>query len=260
MGLYLTPTAVKWSVSQLRLLPKNQTALFFFLILARCPAVDRTNPKKRKDFEEEFYRYFGGPIKGGGTAVYDPFGGEWRAEEYINSTVYGRLLVGSHKWTEGEEAFFQRIPSGGGWPALFNLTDYGFDNLKLRAHPPCLRFEHRLRQNVIAIYYYRFEDLSGYGLSNQQDLLVLYKNTVIADNPRLSELFREGPSFIGSIFRQEPLSEYEKISCYPTAPFSTDVKHREFLYANDLDIIKSKLNNGETVADYVHRMLWREKQ
>ena len=136
MGTYLSKEAITWARMQLEKLSKDQIALLYFLIFARCPKVDRTIPAKREKFESEFYKYFGVPIKGGGVASFNPFDGKWRAPNYINSTVYGRLLVGSHRWTEGSEAFFTRTPSSSGWPAEFSLTDEGFDNLLYRNQPP----------------------------------------------------------------------------------------------------------------------------
>lgn len=259
MGKYLSPRAIKWSIENLSLLPKNQTVLFFFLIFATCPEVDRTHPAKKIKFESEFNRYFGGPIKGGGVAVYDPFGKEWRAENYINSTVYGRLLVGSHKWTEGSEAFFSREPKSGGWPALFYLTEDGFNNLKYRDKPPCLKYEYRLPLPATAIYYYRFEDLSYLNPSTQEDVISLFSNRVINSHPQLNSLFRNGIKFNEKeLFREYPISEAEMISCFPPSPFCSDEKARALLYVEDLELIKSELKDGLTTADYVHNLLMRE--
>lgn len=256
MGLYLTPQAIKWAVYSLSNLPKNQTALFFFLIFAKCPDVDRTSVARRTRFEEEFHRYFGGPIKGGGIAVYDPFGKEWRAEQYINSTVYGRLLVGSHKWTEGSEAFFSRKPKSGGWPAKFELTEEGFDALKYRSSPPCLKYEYRLPLTATAIYYFRFDDLSPYNPTNLDDLISLYRKIVITTHPKLHLLFQESQKLSGmELFRRDPLSESEKLSCFPPSPFSTEEKTRALLYVDDVDLIDSRLKAGESIADYVRYLL-----
>lgn len=255
MGTYLTDKAVKWSLEQLQWLPKNQTALLYFLIFARSPRVDRTDPSVGQEFEAELNRYFGGPIKGGGVACYDPFAAEWRAEQYLNSTVYGRLLVGSHKWTEGVEAFFSRDPASGGWPAVFNLTDKGFNNLESRIRPPCLRFGYKLPLKSLSIYYFRFIDLSSFGPSCLEEIVEQYEKLVISKHPRLQELFKEGPSFFGPLFTSNPLSENEKISCYPLAPFASDTKTRQLLYVEDVELIKSRMEHGQTIADYIHNKL-----
>ena len=255
MRLYLTIPAVKWSVTQLRLLPKNQTALLFFLIFGVSPEVGPSGSGSRADFEEEFYRYFGGPIRGGGIAVYDPFGGQWRAENYIHSTVYGRLLVGSHKWTEGSEAFFQRDPQAGGWPARFELTDNGFDNLRYRTESPCLKYEYRLPLAAVATYYFRFDDLSSYRPASQRDVVDIYRHRVVSKHPRLGELFVEGSSFMGALFSPEPASDSERTSCFPPSPFSMEPQQRALLYRGDIDYIRSRLENNETIADYVRRMI-----
>lgn len=255
MSKYLTLQAIQWSINRLADLPKNQTALLYFLIFPHSPKVDRTNPSSNASFIKEFYRYFGGFIKGGGIACYDPFAREWRAEEYLNSTVYGRLLVGSHKWTEGDEAFFLRDPRSGGWPAQFLLTDGGFNNLKYRSSPPCLKFDYRLPIKVMAVYYYRFDDLSDLDLSGLEDLTEQYRKTVISKHPRLGELFKEGPSYLGSLFTDEPLAEANKISCYPPAPFCNETMTKQLLYTGDVEYIRTKLKAGQTIADYIRKLL-----
>src|SRR4030042_2055188 len=255
MGLFITAKAVRWSVNQLNLLPKNQTALLFFLIFAVCPEVGSSNSKSRQEFETEFHRYFGGPIRGDGIAVYDPCGGQWRAENYIHSTVYGRLLVGSHRGTEGTEAFFQREPKAGGWPAQFELTDKGFDNLKYRNESPSLRYEYRLPLTAIATYYYRFDDISHYHLVDQRGLVQLYKQKILSKHSRLGELFVEGSWFLDTIFSAQSLTEKEKISCFPPSPFMGEPQQRVLLYADDIDYIKGQLKDGETIAEYVHNSI-----
>ena len=255
MGKFLTKEAVDWSIRSLGGLPKNQTALFYFFIVTRCPTIDRTHEMGRKEFEREFYRYFGAPIKGGGIGVYDPFGKEWRAENYINSTVYGRLLVGSHRWTEGEESFFERRPAGSGWPATFVLTDKGFDNLRFRNSPPCLSYDYRLPLSSVSLYFYRFDDLKKYNPTSLEDVVSIFQREVLSLDKRLSALFVKGNSFMGKLFRDTPLSEEERISCYPFAPHSSEPKSRELLYKSDIEYIESRLDDGETVAEYIHKMI-----
>jgi hypothetical protein len=255
LAIYLKPQAIKQALKVLSGLPKNQTALFYFLIFATCPEITKKEETDAYVFEREFYKYFGGPIKGGGTGVFDPFGHEWRAENYLYSTVYGRLLTGSHKWTEGSEAFFDRKPSGGGWPATFKLSDRGFDNLKERNSPPCLKYDYRLPIAAVAIYYYRFLDLSSFNPQSIKDVVSRYKKDVLSKHPRLKELFIETLNMADNIFQNKRPSEEEMINCYPTSPYSTKEKTRELLYRDDVQFIKSNLKPGEQVADYVRALI-----
>lgn len=258
MGIYLSLQAVKWSLKRIENLPKNQTALLYFLIFAREPIVDRSGVEK-ESFEEEFYRYFGGPIKGGHVAPFDPFAGEWRAENYINSTVYGRLLVGSHSWTEGSESFFERNPASGGWPAKFTLHKEGFDNLRFRSSPPCLKAQYRLPLSAIAIYYYRFRELF-FNPDSLDDLVSKYKEEVLSKYQKLAELFVDGPSCFDNLFSDHPPNEQEMIECYPPSPFSSEEKRNVKLYIEDVERIGHDLEPGEQIADYVRDVLsqkWR---
>jgi len=254
-NVYITPEAIKWSLGHLSRLPKDQLALVFFLILAKAPQVQRGGINSPSNFESEFYRYLGGAIPGNGWAVYNPFEQDWRAGEYINSTIYGRLLNGSHKWTSEGIGFFKRSPAAG-WPAVFELTTKGFDNLRERLSPPCLKAPMRLPLTVLAIYYYRFENLSSFAPSTVSDLVKKYRADVVSKEQRLGELFVEGPQFLsGQLLRSEPLSEEEKISCYPPSPFSAEPKKRALLYGGDIDAINARLIEGQDIADFVRNIL-----
>jgi hypothetical protein len=254
-GTYITPAALQWALKQLIEIPKNQLALFFFLMLAKVPIVSSGQFGNPSSFENEFKRYLIGPIKGGGEAVFNPFAAEWRAAEYLNSTVYGRLLNGSHRWTEGTEAFFSRSPATG-WPAKFSVNDSGFNNLRLRASPPCLKSAHRLPLSAVVIIYYRFMNLSEFSPVSLDDLVKKYKDEVLSCNPRLIELFVAGPNFLSNVlFRSNSLTENEKIACYPPSPYSGEPKKSVLIYEDDIDAIKAKLTPGEDIADFIKKLL-----
>lgn len=257
-GIYITPVALQWALKQLIEIPKDQLALLFFLMLAKEPLVSRGQLGNTSAFENEFRRYLMGPIKGGGEAVFNPFASEWRAAEYINSTVYGRLLNGSHRWTEGAEAFFFRAPTTT-WPAKFTINDSGFNNLRLRASPPCLKSSYRLPLSAIAIIYYRFINLSDFSPHTLDDLVKKYKDEVLSKNHRLMELFVAGPNFLSNvIFRSIPLSETEKISCYPPSPYSGEPKKNILIYEDDISAIKARLAPGEDIADFMRKLLRKD--
>lgn len=255
---YITPEAIKWSLGNMHNLPKDQIALFFFLILSKIPRVQRGTLNEPSAFEHEFYRYLGGVIPGDGWAVYNPLEREWRAGEYINSTVYGRLLNGSHRWTSEENGFFKRSPASG-WPANFELTDKGFDNLRKRLSPPCLKSAYRLPLTSLAIYYYRFENVGYFSPKSACDLVQQFKLEVISRFERLSELFVDGPQYLrGDLLRTLPLSVQEKVDCYPSSPFGAEPKSRAFLYQDDIEAISSRLEAGQDLADYIRGMLRSE--
>jgi hypothetical protein len=246
---YVTQEAIKWSLSQLKELPKNQTALIYFLIFGKQPIVDRGHAFS--PFEVEFYKYFGAPIKGDGVAVYDPFSGEWRAENYINSTVYGRLLVGGHRWTEGEESYFSREPAGSGWPAEFKLTEKGFDNLLYRSSPPCLKRQYKLPLSAMAVFYYRQEPQPD-SSSSIDSLVEKYKSDVISKNKVLQKLFCSGLGFPDDqLFGATKLSPSEYRACYPKSPYTSKELSTVRLYKEDVLEIRKNLREGHTVADYI---------
>ncbi len=253
--MYLSKGAIKWSIEQLRTLPKDQLALFFFLALAREGKVSRGTAGNPSPFEREILRYLGAPLEGGGVAAFNPFSLEWRAAEYMNSTVFGRLLNGSHKWTEGEDAFFTRTPAKG-WPATLTLEEKGFDNLRGRLSPPCLKKSFRLPLTAVAVYYFRFFDLSFFSPGSMTDVVAEYRKEVLSLNERLEELFVPGPNYLrGDLFVNTALSEREKLECYPPSPFSGEVRKSVLIYADDLERIKQRLNEGQDIADFVRNLL-----
>lgn len=259
MSRYLSSEAICWAAGQLSRLPKNQTALLYFLILARAPEVVQASLGRGTTFEKEFYRYFGAPIKGGGTACFDPFAGEWRAEDYIFSTVYGRLLNGSHRWTTLSGGFFRRLPSEG-WPAKFHLEDEGFDVLKFRSSPPCLKYGMRLPLLATAVHYYRWKNLGDGGPKDELGLVELYRQEVISLHPRLQELFVDSATFPGPLFRDHPQTEQEAEACYPPSQASSESKKNELLYESDILRIKAMASPGETPADTIRRFIAHHDQ
>lgn len=253
MAKYITQEAIRWSLSLLKELPKNQTVLLYFLIFGKAPIVDRGNAFS--PFEVEFYKYFGAPIAGDGVAVYDPFSGDWRAENYINSTVYGRLLVGGHRWTEGEESYFLRLPAGSGWPAEFKLTEKGFNNLLHRSSPPCLKRQYKLPLTAMAVFYYRQEALPD-STSSMDSLIEKYKIDVISKHEVLQKLFCDGPSYPGSqLLELTKLSSSDYRNCYPKSPYTSKELSTVRLYKEDVLEIKKNLREGHTVAEYVSEMM-----
>lgn len=253
--MFLSKDAIVWALERLAVLPKDQLALVFFLTLAKVGGVSRGTPQNPSPFEKEIMRYLGAPLPGGGEAVFNPFSRQWRATDYMNSTVYGRLLNGSHKWTEGGEAFFSRTPSAS-WPAKFELDDKGFDHLRARTSPPCLKESSRLPMTAVATYYFRFLDLSGFAPRSLKDLVAEYRKEVLDKHPRLDELFVPGPNFLrGDLFSPKAPTDREMLACYPPSPFSGEPKKNVLLYEDDLDAIKSHLTCSEDIADYIRNLL-----
>ncbi|MBA6293124.1 hypothetical protein H4J58_08245 [Colwellia sp. MB3u-70] len=253
---FISQKATKWALSELKKLPKNQTALLYCLIFKRSKIVDRSS--NRAEFENEFHRYFGGYIKGGGVSVFDPFAHEWRASNYLNSTVYGRLLVGGHRWTEGDESYFIREPKGSGWPAKFIFTDDGFNNLLYRTSPPNLKNENRLPLLAIATYYYRFEPLEK-AYNSQQELVNKFVSEVLSNDPLLIKLFVDGVAYNSKdYFVENDLTESEKISCYPAYPDMHKETVNTRLYGDDIKKIKTLLKDNQTIADFINALILKE--
>ena len=57
--MYLSKEAIKWAIEQLRTLPKDQLALFFFLAIAKEGKVSRGTTGNPSPFEKEILRYLG---------------------------------------------------------------------------------------------------------------------------------------------------------------------------------------------------------
>lgn len=253
--MFLSQDAILWALNHLEVLPKDQLVLFFFLALAKEGTLSRGTPGNPSPFENEIMKYLGAPLPGEGKAVFSPLEHQWRATDYMNSTVYGRLLNGSHRWTEGKDAFFSREPATG-WPAKFTLNEKGFDNLRTRTSPPCLRASSRLPMTAVAIYYFRFLDLSEFAPRSLKDLVAEYRREVLDKHPRLDELFVPGPNFLsGTLFSSEALTEREMLECYPPCPSSGEPKKNVLLYKEDLEAIKTHMSAGEDVSDYVRNLL-----
>jgi hypothetical protein len=251
---YLTADAIVWARSQLANLKKDQAALLWCLILSKTPTVQYDSSQK-SDFVIEFNRYFGAPIPGRGVGVFSPIDSKWKAENYLQSTVLGRLLNGSHWWTSPDRGFLERAPKDK-WPAHFSFNKEGADRLFLRKGAPSTSGVARLPLAAIAIFYYRFDPLSLGADPSIEELVDLYKQEVLSLNPLLCELFEADTAvYWGQLFADISLSEQERMSCFPSSPYGGEAKQNALLYVEDVRELHQRLGEGETIADLVRHFL-----
>ncbi len=255
-GVYVSPPALEWALDQFKELNRDQIALFYCLAISVQPTVKPTR-KLDDPFVEELLRYLGAPIRGGGQAVFNPIEGKWRAPDYLFSTVFGRLLNGSHWWT-GDEGFLTR--SGKGWPAVFQFEEKGYRQLMLRIGAPNLAYKNRLPDLATALLYMSRMDLAPYGLtrdSGPEDILNCYFNTFLKSNEFLRGLFREAEgeplNFLTAVKPEEEI----RMSCYPPSPFSSEPKKNVLLYADDVTTLNKMSHDNEMLADTVRRLIER---
>lgn len=255
-GKFVSESAVKWALSELKKIPKNQLALIFALIVSKCPEISYPKGSPKGPFELEMGRYLDAPIDQTKDSVFNPIEGDWRARDYIQSTVYGRLLNGSHSWTSPEVGYFERTPKSG-WPAKIVFSQQGYDRLFIRTSPPCLKSEYRLPVLAIAIYYYRQIDLANLDVDSPQSLVDLYSKDVISTNPNLVKLFDfELPVFWGELFNPLAMTRQQYISCYNGAASKAQTK---LAFDKELiDSIHARLKQGDSIENFITRAITKE--
>lgn len=253
--MYLKPNTVKWSLETLKQIPRDQAGLCYFLILSIVNTVNRGKAPEHSEFEKEFYRYFGGPLKGGGVGCFNPFDGRWMAEDYINSTVYGRLLNGSHWWTDARQGFFHRTPPNQ-FPAEMTLKVDAFETLENRPTYPCIRATALLPLSAIAVLYYRNEPIEIKHINNLSDVVQKFKKEVLSKNQQLDALFTAGPSGPISLFQEKKPSADELISVYPLCPYKGESQINVRLYTDDVAAVKSHEGiSTDQFSDYFRKLI-----
>lgn len=257
MTQYLNKTAIRWALEALATIPRDQSCLLFFLILTKKSTVKRGGMAGMAPFEMEFYRYFGAPIKGGGVGCFNPFDQRWMAEDYISSTIFGRLLNGSHWWTDGDKGFFSRNP-GSQFPAEMGILPNAFERLHDRATFPCLKPGSLLPLTAVSVWYYRAEPVEIKDTTNLKDLVKKFKADVLALNPDLNQLFFEGGAGPVNPYASSPISETDMLAIYPPCPFAGEPKTNVRLYVDDVNIVKKAGVDANQIAD-LFRKLIRDK-
>jgi hypothetical protein len=249
---FVTPNAVKWALKEFKKLKSDQSALFFQLALAKFPSVP---PRSSGDapFVAELLRYVGVRKPNGNFQIFNPMGGKWLAENYLGSTVYGRLINGSHKWTLSESPILKRVPETG-FPADIRPTESTIQNLSRSERPPHLNAGQRLPRVATAILYFRYTNVGSLGISDPATLWDVFVAEAFSASPFLSKLF-ERPAddavFWGDLFQESEPTLNEIMDCYPGG----GPKSRVGIYVNDHDEILSRLRNDEDEADYIRRLL-----
>ena len=220
---YLTPEAILWARAQIEDLPKDQIGLVFALLASRSPVIsyDSIDMSQRSEFLQHTLRYFGAPIALGAWGFFVPLDGKWRSDDYLMSTVMGRLLNGSHWWTAAG-GFIGRNPSTG-WPATFSFGIRGFEVLRRRTRPPFLTGGKRLPLSAMAIWYFRHEDIAE---SNLESLVLRYKEEINSSEFDVLRIFEDNKTiFWGDLTRSTDLTDDERKKCYPGLAMKLSPKH-----------------------------------
>jgi hypothetical protein len=256
--MYLKPNTVKWSLNTLKQIPRDQSGLCYFLIFSVVNIVKKEKPPDKSKFENEFFRYFGAPLKGGGVGCFNPFDGRWMAEDYINSTVFGRLLNGSHWWTDSRQGFFDRVPPNQ-FPAEMKLKENAFEVLQNRTKYPCLKPSALLPLTAMAVLYYRYDQVEIQNVNNLTDLVRNFKKEIFSKNSGLEVLFSSGPAGPLSPYQITKPLEEELISVYPACPYNGEPQINVRLYADDINAVKSFAGiSVDQFSDYFRKLI-REK-
>jgi hypothetical protein len=257
-SVFLTADSIKWASSQLQLVPDNQLLLIFILVLAAEPDIQRTNAS-RNPFLIELEKYIGGPLKGGGNATYNLFTGTWRAEDYLQSTVFGRLLNGGHGWTNPASGYLIRTPERQ-WPANFKFSSECLNRLKKRSSPPYLKAGSRLPLSAVAIWYYKFEELESSQVNDIESLRRKYLAKLEQSNSLTLNFFEEEDNlFWGNLLSQTPLTDDEKTDLFPQSPFMAEPRIKISVFEDDLKVIKQMKQPNEDIADVIRRMIMEKK-
>ncbi len=254
MKRYLKKTSVRWAYETLRQIARDQSCLLFFLILTKSKTVVKGPSGHMSPFQKEFYRYFGAPLKGGGVGCFNPLDGRWMAEDYISSTVFGRLLNGSHWWTDAVNGFFERQPPKK-FPADLTISPKAFSNLSERTTFPCLKPEGLLPMTAIAVWYYRDTPIETAIINDLSGLVALFNSEVIARNQDLKKLFSEGGTGPVSPYQESPLSEEETLSIYPPCPYSGEPKTNVLLYVDDVKSVKQSGVEVDELPDFFRKLI-----
>lgn len=257
MTRYLNKAAIRWAMDALADIPRDQSCLLYFLILTKKSTVKKGGVAGMTPFEKEFYRYFGAPIKGGGIGCFNPFDMRWLAEDYISSTVFGRLLNGSHFWTDADEGFFSRKP-GRQFPAEMGILSNAFERLEDRTTFPCLKPGSLLPLTAISVWYHREEPIEIKDTTSLKDLVKKFKDDVLSLNPNLNQLFFEGGTGPINPYADEPISEEDMLAIYPPCPFVGEPKTNVRLYLDDVDTVKRAGVDANHFAEFFRKLI-REK-
>lgn len=258
MGKYVSASAITWSIRELSKLPKDQLALIFALVISKAPEVEYPKGNFVPPFLEEMQRYLSAPKSKTKMGIFNPIDSQWRADNYYQSTVFGRLLNGSHSWTSPEVGYFERTPKSG-WPAKLTFTEDGYRRLFLRTSPPCLKFEYRLPILAIAIYYYRQINLAERAVKTPEDLVRVYTEDVLDSNEHLTNLFvHELPIFWGQLFQDEAITEEEYIACFVEAGATSGQLFR--IQDEDLEILRTHTPSGISIEEFLHQAIQKLKE
>lgn len=271
MGQFFTNDSVNWALINLSNLPKDQTGILFYLIFSKLGGQYsgfklNSRGKSRETFEKEFLRYFSGSLADGTPVPFDPFSKSWRADNYIQSTVFGRVINGSHWWTHPEKGFISRNPATG-WPAEFKPHPEALNRLRERTTPPNLTSPNKIPLVALTAWYYRFEDISGICTTeNVLDVMKHYLSSlrlkpnsealIFSDIRETGESLQVNPYMLSSV-KISPVSitKAEAKSIFPSRTQIMELRKNLRVFEVDFEKIKRMRVAGEDDADVIRRLI-----
>ena len=214
MFLYISQSAVSWALKQLKQLPRDQVLLLFLICVELSSHL--TNNKlgtRPTGFLAQLDRFLGVVIEPKTRRIFSVFEGKWRAEAYLQSTVIGRLLNGSHIWTSPTDGFIIRKPKSG-WPAELAIAPTAISVLEANKRPPKLSHSQLPSMQALAILYFRYQELPD-GLKGIHDVVRLFQQEFPSDSDLLSRVTRDDLIFLGQVLVTTKPKREEILSCYP---------------------------------------------
>lgn len=214
--MWINPASVKWANSQLQTFPKDQTLLFFLLATLRAPSLEYTkDTSKPSGLIAELYKYLGVRLPNGSWRIFNPLEGKWRAENYVYSTILGRLLNGSHWWTaDSDKGFLERIPSQG-WPARLQLRENAITSLEESPKPPKISPQLRLPLEPLSILYFRYSEIPA-SITNLSELVAEYRKQALQDAVSAKLVSNGGILYFGDLLSKSAPSDEVLCSYYPS--------------------------------------------
>jgi len=212
--LHISTDAVSWALKQLKALPRDQILLLFLICVELSNHLTNTRlGTQPTGFLAQLNRFLGVEIEPRKTRIYSVLEGKWRAEAYLQSTVIGRLLNGSHIWTSPTDGFLVRTPKAG-WPAELAIAPSTISALKSNKRPPKLSHSQLPPIQALAILYFRYQDLPVW-VQGIHDVVDLFQQRLSGESDLISEITRGDITFLGqAVVNTKPEPE-EILSCYP---------------------------------------------
>lgn len=217
--MHISTDAITWSLKQLKALPRDQILLLFLLCVELAGRIDYIKEGgKATGFLRELEKFIGVQIDNKTLRIFSPFEGKWRAGAYLQSTVLGRLLNGSHSWTNPTNGFIQREPKRG-WPAELTVSQNAIALLEQNSKSPRISHTQLPSIQALAILYFKYETLPGEA-KDIFSVVELFKSKFPEGSPVMENVTRSDIMFLGRALVPSKPTLSQVLDCYPPLEFS----------------------------------------